>query len=162
MNIYFFRPYDNYGFLSNWWNCSFKGTIGDTEYSFNSTEQYFMAYKAYYFSDTESFNRILQTRSPLDAKTIGRAVKNFNVERWNLERDTVMYRALQYKFKGELADKLLSTGNAKLYEASPYDRIWGIGLSVHVARQLSPDEYPGENRLGKLLERLREELQKSR
>jgi predicted NAD-dependent protein-ADP-ribosyltransferase YbiA (DUF1768 family) len=68
MSIYFFRPYDNYGFLSNWWKCSFKGT-----------EQYFMAYKAYYFGDTESFNRILQTHSPLDAKTIGSAVKNFNI-----------------------------------------------------------------------------------
>ena len=51
-----------------------------------------------------------------------------------------MLNALYYKFSQNsiLQQKLLNTGNKKLYEASPRDKIWGIGFSaekLHILKQ---------------------------
>lgn len=46
---------------------------------------------------------------------------------------------------------LLQTGNALLVEASPYDRVWGIGTT-----SLNPKDFRGENLLGKALMQIRD------
>ena len=38
-----------------------------------------------------------------------------------------------------------------MVEASPYDKIWGIGLKKEDAIKISEDKWPGENLLGKVL-----------
>ncbi len=48
-------------------------------------------------------------------------------------------------------------GNTILAEASPMDKIWGIGLDAKTAEIMPPDEWPGKNLLGKILMELREE-----
>jgi ribA/ribD-fused uncharacterized protein len=35
-----------------------------------------------------------------------------------------------------------------LVEASPYDKIWGIGLGITDPRNQNPDNWTGENLLG--------------
>ena len=57
-----------------------------------------------------------------------------------------------------LEEILLKTGNATLAEASPYDRIWGIGLSADDPKAMNPDLWKGENLLGHALMRVRDEL----
>ena len=53
---------------------------------------------------------------------------------------------------------LLATGKRKIAEASPYDKIWGIGLDERTAVGMSHTMWPGQNLLGKVLMQLRDEL----
>lgn len=59
----------------------------------------------------------------------------------------------------ELRDFLLGTGNRVLVEASPRDRIWGIGLAADDDRATSPAHWPGLNLLGFALMEVRHRLQ---
>lgn len=49
-------------------------------------------------------------------------------------------------------------GNKILVEASPYDKIWGIGLAVTDPRAADQDKWQGQNLLGKALMRVRDTL----
>ena len=53
---------------------------------------------------------------------------------------------------------LLSTEDAILAEASPYDKIWGIGLDRETALKGSVDQWQGENLLGCALMEVRDWL----
>lgn len=50
----------------------------------------------------------------------------------------------------------METGNRQLVEASPNDRIWGVGFDSEHAE--GREEEWGENKLGKALMRVREKL----
>lgn len=71
-----------------------------------------------------------------------------------------MIKGLTCKFEQnqELYDKLMSTGNSRLAEASPYDKIWGIGMKAEKAERIDPDQWKGENKLGECLMTVRENL----
>lgn len=70
-------------------------------------------------------------------------------EDWDDIKDAVMYEAVFQKFTThkELRDLLLSTGDKDIIENSPTDYYWGCGIDGW-----------GENRLGKILVQVREEL----
>lgn len=70
-------------------------------------------------------------------------------EEWHLVKLSIMYEALIYKFTQhqDLKNLLLSTGDAKIEEDSPYDSYWGTGA-----------DGKGHNWLGHLLMVLRNEL----
>lgn len=57
-----------------------------------------------------------------------------------------------------LGDFLLATQNRVLVEASPHDRIWGIGLHRDDPRAAEPARWLGENRLGFALMEVRSRL----
>ena len=48
-----------------------------------------------------------------------------------------------------------------LVEASPKDKIWGIGLTAHDSKAINEREWRGTNLLGKCLMRAREQIIKS-
>lgn len=154
------------GPLSNWYKahikCSFlllKLDGSELElYNFNCVEQYMMAAKAKLFNDEETFKKIMATDSPKEQKALGRQVKNFIPEEWDAVSYRVVKHACLHKFASnkELGDYLLSTGDKILVEASPHDRIWGIGYSEKDA--LSNINDWGLNRLGNILMEVREEL----
>jgi ribA/ribD-fused uncharacterized protein len=50
-----------------------------------------------------------------------------------------------------LQEKLLSTGNKILVEASPYDDIWGIGMKEDDPDVENPKKWQGLNLLGQAL-----------
>jgi len=54
-----------------------------------------------------------------------------------------------------LAAALLATGDTILVEASPYDRIWGVGLKWNDPRILDRSLWLGTNLLGKALMKVR-------
>lgn len=57
-----------------------------------------------------------------------------------------------------MLETLLATGDKTLVEASPFDRIWGIGLRADDARVYDPTQWRGENLLGQALVEVRQRL----
>lgn len=91
----------------------------------------FMSLKPLHFGDIETAERILLAETPKEAKTLGREVRNFDEKSWNEVKIQKMYLALEGKFSQnkDLMDKLKDPAlNGKFFvEASPFDRVWGIG-----------------------------------
>lgn len=132
--------------LSQWWPAPF--TIGRTLY--RSAEHWMMAGKAQLFGDEETRQQILDAPSPAEAKDLGRKVRGFDENTWAAARFELIVQGNIAKFgqHSALRDFLLATGNQVLVEASPYDRIWGIGLSAADARATDPNQWRGLNLLG--------------
>lgn len=124
---------------------------------FNCSEQYFMVAKALTFNDCETASKIMCAEWPRQQKALGRKVKNFNEEKWDKHKKDIMTAALLYKFNQNvyLREALLSTGDRLLVEASPKDKIWGIGLSEDIAVNTQECHWPGQNLLGKALVNVR-------
>jgi ribA/ribD-fused uncharacterized protein len=142
------------GPFSNWEPSIF--TVDDITY--NCAEQYMMYKKAELFDDKEAMQQIMKEKYPGDQKAIGRRVKNFKREVWDPASEDIMAIGLKAKFEQNphLMKELIKVKDTILVEASPYDRIWGIGYSKENA--LSYVDKWGENRLGKVLNRVIKEL----
>ena len=73
-----------------------------------------------------------------------------------------MYEAVYEKFtqNSELGVKLLAPKlkGKHFVEASPYDRIWGIGLHEEDVDANDELKWKGQNLLGKTLDRVRQKL----
>lgn len=144
--------------LSQWWESPF--TIYDITYS--TAEHYMMAMKADLFRDYETFTKIINTPSPSDVKKLGREIKNYDDVHWNDLKYRIVFNGNYHKFSKnpELKEFLLSTGDKILVEASPYDTIWGIGMSENDEGIENPENWKGQNLLGKVLMDVRYKLMK--
>jgi len=144
------------GCLSQWWPVVFS----EDGHTFASAEHYMMAHKAWLFGDAEAAERILAAGHPGEAKKLGRAVRGFDEQVWNDHRFDIVVRGNITKFgqNPELRRFLLATADRVLVEASPYDRIWGIGLTAGDERAASPSTWQGLNLLGFALMAARDRL----
>jgi len=145
-----------YGWLSQWHPSEFK--VGDITY--NCAEQFMMAEKARLFKDKESRKKILSTKDPKTHQALGRKVSNFNQTIWGQHAKEIVFLGNLAKFSQnkELMDRLLSIGDKALVEASPYDTIWGIGLSMDDPNVENYGKWTGRNWLGKCLTRVKHVL----
>lgn len=145
------------GFFSNWHPQPFE--VNGVTY--NCGEQYMMHQKALLFKDSATAKKILSSRYPGDQKKLGRLVKGFDEEVWNAKCVKLMIKGLTEKFShgSYLYAALMKTKNTLLVECSPYDKIWGIGLSIDDAKAGKP--WDGLNRLGEVLTKIRESYEKS-
>ncbi|MEV4174047.1 NADAR family protein [Nonomuraea sp. NPDC049709] len=134
------------GCLSQWWPVTFT----EDGHTYASAEHYMMAHKAWLSGDEESAAAILATGHPGKAKALGRTVRGFDEATWQRHRFDIVVRGNVAKFGQHppLADYLLGTGNRILVEASPQDRVWGIGLTADDQRAASPAGWRGLNLLG--------------
>ena len=132
--------------LSQWWPSSF--TVDGVTYS--SAEHFMMAEKAGIFGDEATRAEILQAPDPRAAKALGRKVQGYSDESWNAVRFDIVVRGNSAKFGQDAALRsfLLGTGDRVLVEASPSDKIWGIGLTEDDPRALDPEQWQGLNLLG--------------
>lgn len=142
--------------LSQWWHCRFAI---DGQY-YCCAEQYMMAEKARLMGDETTRRRIMQNTDPEVIKQLGREVKDFDSERWARYRYSVVLNGNLHKFAQNkpLRDFLLSTGNKVLVEASPMDKIWGIGLDENRFEARDPNLWQGSNLLGFALMQVRDAL----
>ncbi|MDQ0088655.1 ribA/ribD-fused uncharacterized protein [Paenibacillus anaericanus] len=142
--------------FSQWWMSPFE--VEGTEYS--CAEQFMMAEKAKLFGDDEMLDAILKAKHPKEMKAYGRAVRNFNNDIWDKECYEIVKRGSMAKFSqdSKLGDYLKSTKNRILVEASPQDRIWGIGMVQSNPDAENPVKWRGRNLLGFALTEVREEL----
>jgi len=144
------------GWPSQWHHCRF--VIDGIPY--NCTEQYMMAQKAELFGDLASRAKILASKNPREQKALGREVEGFDEEMWTAACREVVFRGNLAKFSQDetLKALLLATSGKQIVEASPKDRIWGIGLSADDPRATDPEQWQGTNWLGEALMRVREQL----
>jgi ribA/ribD-fused uncharacterized protein len=119
-----------------------------------------MYMKATLFHDNSTAQQILHATTPFDAKRLGRQVKPFDAKMWDEQCENVVLRACLMKFhqNSELRNFLLSLGDSIIAEASPHDRIWGIGLAPTNPQAKNPATWKGRNLLGKVLMRTRAAL----
>ena len=146
-----------HGFMSQWAQAVFHCNLINEDV--NCAEQAMMLFKAKLFGDSEIYQAILNTSNPREQKALGRQVKGYNETQWKVVRlDAVTQinfdKFDQCKAWGEL---LMLTDPYELVEASPVDRIWGIGMGednpVLLQRLLW-----GENLLGVALTRVRDQI----
>ncbi|GIF05216.1 NADAR family protein [Actinoplanes siamensis] len=127
---------------------------------FATAEHYMMWRKATLFADLPSAERILAAGHPRDAKTLGGRVTPFDEQTWADRRFEIVVAGNEAKFRQnpQLGAFLAGTGHRVLVEASPTDRIWGIGLTRDDPRAADPARWRGSNLLGFALMEVRARL----
>lgn len=149
--VYFWRnktPFSNF----------YRRPFNYKGYNLQFSEQGFMLEKALLF-DPSKVEAIAGATQPDKAKALGRAVQNYDDAVWSNVRYDKMVDVLRAKFKEPfMRDILLRTGDRIIVEASPYDRIWGVGLDVEDTRILDENQWQGQNLLGKALMDVRKQL----
>ncbi len=159
--ILFYSHNNQYGYMSNF----HKSNFTDDNITYMCNEQYFMKKKQELFdsNNLDLANDIIQSINPSEIKKFGRQVKNYNNLVWDNTRYEIMKHGLRLKFNQNpiIKQKLINTNPKKLYEASPYDKIWGTGYdaenTLRLINENSQDKL-GQNLLGKALEEIRQEL----
>jgi ribA/ribD-fused uncharacterized protein len=144
--------------LSNWYSAKFS--IGGFEYP--NTEHFMMAEKARIFGDEAIRTQILKAANPGAAKSLGRKVSGFDEATWRARRFGIMVIGNHAKFaqNSDMGDYLRRTGSKVLVEASPHDRIWGIGMGEDDEHAGNPFMWRGLNLLGFSLMEVRDRLTK--
>lgn len=140
--ITFYRIHEPYGCFSNFapYPVEIDGEVWPT------TEHYYQAQK---FADQIYRERIRQDKHPSSAKRRGNSRKEPIRPDWDEVRVEVMRTAVRAKLAqhSDVAETLLSTGDAELVEHSPKDPFWTDG-----------GDGSGQNTFGRLLMELRTEL----
>ena len=126
---------------------------------YTSGEQFWMREKALFHDDQVSADAIMDTQDPVKQKSIGRKLKNVNMNRWKENVRRLLYPGLLEKFKQNDAARtaLLNTGSKKLGEATT-ERYWGIGLKLSDRNVLKMNRWCDENIVGRMLEDIRTAL----
>jgi hypothetical protein len=119
-----------------------------------------MMLKAMHFGDRNAFDMIEESSTPREAKMFGRKVEDYDDEEWAKVRVPYMFTAVYAKFANipQYSELLLSTKGKTLVEASPKDKIWGVGLHETNDAILDERNWDGLNLLGKVLNAVRETL----
>ncbi|PFH50505.1 hypothetical protein AMATHDRAFT_144878 [Amanita thiersii Skay4041] len=162
--VFFWKTNEIHGWASQWYYSPFTVTIdfgGETEaIEFLTAEHWMMVQKALLFKDYEIAREMLKIKevnqkTMAQVKALGRKVKNFDDKKWKEAREKIVFEGNVHKFRQneELREKLVKTGERSFVEASPRDRIWGIGFGEKNA--MNSKERWGQNLLGKALDEVR-------
>lgn len=143
--------------FSQWWQSSF--IVDDINYP--TAEHYMMAQKALLFNDQLIFEQIINASHPKQVKALGRKISKFDEAVWRKHRFNIVVDGNVAKFgQNEVLKRyLLGTNNRVLVEASPVDKIWGVGLSKDDEQIYDPSTWQGQNLLGFALMEVRDKLQ---
>ena len=145
--------------MSQWWLSKFK----EDGHLYHTAEHYMMAHKAKLFGDKEIMNEIISNSNPKEVKALGRKVSNFEQDKWEAHKYAIVLQGniLKFSQNRDLADFLLSTEDKVIVEASPVDRIWGIGMAENHPDAYNPSKWKGPNLLGFALMETRDFLNNS-
>lgn len=141
------------------WHTSAFNADGD---QYSCAEQYMMAEKARVFGDKDVEKEIMATPDPKAMKALGKKVRHFDQSVWNKVKYSIVLNGNYHKFSQNerMRAFLFSTGDTILVEASPLDKIWGIGLAAENPDAADPSRWRGQNLLGFALMEVRDELRR--
>jgi ribA/ribD-fused uncharacterized protein len=144
------------GCLSQWWPAPFT----EDGVTYPTAEHWMMAGKARLFDDKQGLAAVLAAASPKDAKGAGRAVRGYSDQAWAAARFDLVVAGNLAKFRQNpaLAAFLSATRGKVLVEASPRDRVWGIGMEASHSDATRPSRWRGTNLLGFALMNVRDHL----
>ncbi len=160
--LFFWRPFNfgkriGPGVFSQWYVSPFviDGITYDT------AERYMMAQKAKYFNDIDVFHQIMSAETAAECKILGKKVKNFVEDKWDEVKGAIIFNANIAKFSQNkvLRKYLLATKDTVLAEASPFDRVYGIGMLADSDARIWSN-WKGQNLLGFVLMEVRDYLRK--
>ncbi|MBQ5966935.1 MAG: DUF1768 domain-containing protein [Clostridiales bacterium] len=158
--IFFHKPDEPYGWLSNWYLSDFE--LDDMKFS--SAEQYIMYQKCVLFGDNASAKKVMSTDDPAQQQEIARNASGFIENVWKGYRQVIAEKALYAKFTQDdlLRDKLLITQahGIWLVECSRSDKNWACGIGLDDDRRLDASNWTGMNILGFALMKVREDIRK--
>lgn len=139
--------------FSQWYDAPFE--VEGQRYP--TAEHFMMAEKAALFGDQATRAEVLRAPNPGAAKALGRKVRGFDEAMWVQNRFGIVVRANEAKFSQnrDLRQFLRQTGSRVLVEASPVDRVWGIGLAADDENVNNPNLWRGLNLLGFALMQVR-------
>lgn len=154
--IGFWKEDEHLGCCSNWHPTGFdyRGI------RFPTGEHWMMWQKARLMGDREKASQILAAPTPRRAKELGGKVAPYDGALWDAVREQMVYYGVREKFLANDLNRnlLLSTGSALLAEASPHDRVWGVGMTADDPRFSNPAKWDGENQLGRACMRVRADI----
>lgn len=129
---------------------------------YNCSEQFMMYQKARLFKDFDVAEMIMEQTSPRKQKFLGRMVRGFDNNVWMTECEEIMVPGLVSKFQQDTysLNTLLDTEDSIIVEASPYDKIWGIGMTEDDPRATDPSKWEGKNLLGICLMKVRDVIRR--
>ena len=144
MAIEFYKEFGDFGYLANYSNHGF--TVDGVYYP--TVEHYYQASK---FQDKKIIQKILKCKSPKEASIIGRDRKNPRIPNFRNMKNDKMYEGVYYKFSQnkDIRSKLIETRNQEIKEMSVKESYWGVGPNLD-----------GENHIGQILMKVREQIKK--
>lgn len=139
-----------YYFLSNFYNGDYAMFMFRSEV-FRTAEHAYQATKSLHLKDRVSYENIKRAPNPLAAKAESYKIEPRSeelVEEWHKIKNDEMLEICRAKFRHPvLKEALLATGDKVLLEDAGSD-YWGVG-----------EDGEGQNVLGKILMKIREEIQ---
>ncbi|KAG9013113.1 hypothetical protein FRB90_006252 [Tulasnella sp. 427] len=162
--VFFWKVDQPHGWASQWYwepSTALRGWRDEPPMKkFVSCEHFMMYHKAILFNDLEIADKIMEATRPIDVKDLGRQVSNFDEDVWVTHRYDIVLAGNKAKFTAipEIKEELLATGDRILVEASPFDKIYGIGFTWKTAME-SKHKW-GLNVLGNVLMDVRKWLRK--
>ena len=146
MAIEFYKEFGEYGYLASYSNHGF--TIDNVFYP--TVEHFYQASK---FADINLKKRIINCKTPKEASVIGRDRNNKRIDDFNKIKLDIMYKGVYEKFRQnpDILNKLLNTGNEEIREMTTKESYWGVGPQLD-----------GENHMGIILMKVREQLRKEK
>lgn len=166
-HVFFFTFKDVF---SNWYMSPiwYTGPFSKEKIKFECVEQYMMWAKAWFFEDnliaeaiTNKSMKHVGEKDQAYYKRMGRAVRNFDSDKWDEVKEGLVKHGLRLKFTpGTNAHKKLMSYPGKTFvEASPYDAIYGIKMGMWDQGVEDPANWKGENLLGKWITDIRDEFE---
>ena len=129
------------------------------QYKFISLEQAYQFFCAKTMNKLLAATKIYLSRNQVEIKRMGDDLGQSDL--WDAKKFDIMYICLKKKFEqnAELKEMLLKTGDRELVEVTP-NRLWGCGATLS-SNLLKRHEWPGDNKQGKILMTVRDELRQT-
>ncbi|NEP13375.1 MAG: NADAR family protein [Symploca sp. SIO2C1] len=145
MTIYFYKVDEPYGCFSNF----SPHPIQLEGLSWPTVEHYYQSQKFVGTKDEKLISVIRGVQTPTEAAAIGRDPNHTLCPDWEQRKMEVMWQGVVKKFltHTDIQTILLNTGEELLIENSDRDYFWGCG-----------QDKTGENQLGKMLMRVRQQI----
>ena len=126
---------------------------------YSTSEQYIQARKAEFCGDVDTKTQIMQAKSALKCKSLGKEIQNCDNEKWNQVASEKCLPGILSKFQqnASIASFLKNTGTKTILECC-YDEVWGNGIPLSNPDCIKPKKFKNQGILGSMLEHMREIL----